>query len=109
MCGLEARIAPVERVATAVAGEARGLAAVVTANVAARGDVFAGAVLVDVVTEVHHEVEVLVGQVAVGRVVAVLELLHEAKANVSSLTARPRWGTVAVRPTGLVSAPALKR
>jgi len=106
---LQVRVVAVQGVAAPVAGELRGLARVVSAHVAARGVVLVRPVLVDVVAEVHDEVEILPGHVPVGRVVTVFELLTGGEGE-GELAHRPSdWGTVDVRPTGLVSAPALKR
>src|SRR5215207_10629229 len=62
----------IEGVPVAVLRERVDFRTVVPTHVAARGNVLVYAVLVDVVAEVHDEVQVLLADVAVGGVVAVL-------------------------------------
>lgn len=106
--GAQVRVAAVEGVAVAIAGQARRLARVVAADVAAGSDVLVRPILVDVVAEVDDEVEVLGGHVPVRRAPPLLVVLAGGVRE-GELSHRPRSGTVAVLPTGLVFRPALKR
>ena len=106
---LQVLVRAIEGVAITVLRERADLRAVGGAGVAARGVELAGTVLVDVVAEVHHEAQVLLGHVAVRRVVAVLVLLAGAKAKVDPEMEAPAPGAVLVLPVGLASEPTLKR
>jgi hypothetical protein len=98
--GLEVAVGLVERVAGPVARQVGRLwAHVVARQVAARG------VLVDVVAQVQHHVEVLLGEVAVGVVVAVLVVLarHERQVQASQRAARVGAGLGAAQPAELAA------
>ena len=69
----------------------------------------AGRVLVDVVAQVQDQVEVLLGQVPVGGVVALLEVLAGDEGQVQATEGAPRVGAVRVRPIRLRWPPARKR
>jgi hypothetical protein len=71
---LQVRVRLVLRVAVAVVLERGDLPRRVRAGIAARGRVDVRRVLVDVVAEVQDDVQILLGQVVVGREVAVLVL-----------------------------------
>jgi hypothetical protein len=92
----------VDGVAGAVVVEREDLLRAVRAHRA-----FAVALLVDVVAEVHDEIEVLARHVFVGGVVAHLVFLAGGEREAQALRRGPAGGIVRVRPFGLTSLPAL--
>ena len=71
---LQVRVRFVLRVAPPVVGQRRTQRTEVVADIAARGDVSPGGILVEVVAEMQDQIGLVLGEAAVGRVVAGLEL-----------------------------------
>nr|BFE57740.1 hypothetical protein GCM10020063_022660 [Dactylosporangium thailandense] len=96
MRGLQGRIALVLRVPRPVVGQRDELVEVrrLRRRVVAVGEAAVRVVLVDVVAEVQHDVEVLSGHAGVGRPVAVLEVLavDDGEAQGAAVLPRPRGG-----------------
>ena len=105
MGGLEEGVALVGPVEEPVVGLGLGLGGDPGGQVA-----LPGGVLVDVVAQEEHEVEVVLGHLLVGRPVAGGAQLAGGEGDAQLVDARPPWsGVVRVRPTGLVKSPTRKR
>jgi hypothetical protein len=100
--GLEVAVGLVQGVADPVAGQVGRLAADVAA-----GQVAPWRVLVDVVAKVQDHVEVVLGQVPVGGVVALLEVLagHEGQVQANEGAARVGAGPGAADPAQVAAGP----